>query len=155
MSRLGLFTVALLTVIPYACKDERGNVESMSSSAPAPPANEALVARAKSFELPTQWVAPPGDPLHHHTAGFAKILCSAVFITGPLFLHFPVMKAALEAGKHVFCEKSLVYTPEEVHALRKLHEDHPDLTIQVGLQRRYSLLYQRTKELISVSLPTV
>ena len=72
----------------------------------------------------------------------------AVFITVPLFLHFPVMKAALEAGKHVFCEKSLVFTPEEVHALRALHEAHPDLTIQVGLQRRYSLLYERAKQLI-------
>jgi CubicO group peptidase (beta-lactamase class C family) len=28
------------------------------------------------------WVAPPGNALNHHTAGFAKILCSAVFITG-------------------------------------------------------------------------
>ncbi len=76
----------------------------------------------------------------------------AVFITVPLFLHFPVMKAALEAGKHVFCEKSLVFTPEEVHALRSLHESHPDLTIQVGLQRRYSLLYQRAKEMIDAGV---
>ena len=76
----------------------------------------------------------------------------AVLITVPLFLHFPVMKAALEAGKHVFCEKSLVFTPEEVHALRALHEAHPELTIQVGLQRRYSLLYQRTKEMIDAGV---
>jgi len=27
-------------------------------------------------------VPPPGDPLEHHTSGFAKIMCSAVFITG-------------------------------------------------------------------------
>ena len=76
----------------------------------------------------------------------------AVFITVPLFLHFPVMKAALEAGKHVFCEKSLVFTPSEVHALRELHEAHPRLTIQVGLQRRYSLLYQRAKEMIDAGV---
>ena len=76
----------------------------------------------------------------------------AVLITVPLFLHFPVMKAALEAGKHVFCEKSLVFTPEEVHALRALHQAHPDLTIQVGLQRRYSLLYQRAKDLIDAGM---
>lgn len=76
----------------------------------------------------------------------------AVFITVPLFLHFPVMKAALEAGKHVFCEKSLVFTPEEVHALRALHEAHPELTVQVGLQRRYSLLYQRVKEMIDAGV---
>ncbi len=76
----------------------------------------------------------------------------AVFITVPLFLHFPVMKAALEAGKHVFCEKSLVFTAGEVHALRALHEANPRLTIQVGLQRRYSLLYQRAKEMIDAGV---
>ncbi len=72
----------------------------------------------------------------------------AVLITVPLYLHFPVMKAALEAGKHVFCEKSLVFTPQEVHDLRQLHSDRPNQIIQVGLQRRYSKLYQRAKELI-------
>ena len=43
---------------------------------------EALIARAKSFELDTPYVPPPGNPLEHHAAGFAKIMCSAVFITG-------------------------------------------------------------------------
>jgi CubicO group peptidase (beta-lactamase class C family) len=33
-------------------------------------------------ELPTQWEAPPGDPIEHMTAGLAKVLCSALFITG-------------------------------------------------------------------------
>jgi CubicO group peptidase (beta-lactamase class C family) len=42
----------------------------------------ALIARAKALELPGAWEPPPGDPLLHHTAGFAKTLCSAVFITG-------------------------------------------------------------------------
>ena len=43
-----------------------------------------------------------------------------VYIATPLFLHFPVTRDALLAGKHVFCEKSLVFKPEEVHALRQL-----------------------------------
>jgi hypothetical protein len=38
--------------------------------------------RAKSLELKTPYTPPPGDPLAHHAAGFARILCSAVFITG-------------------------------------------------------------------------
>ena len=46
------------------------------------PTNAALIARAKSFELDTPYVPPPGDALEHHTSGFAKIMCSAVFITG-------------------------------------------------------------------------
>src|SRR6202043_1824762 len=45
-------------------------------------ARAALISRAKSFELDTPYVPPPGDPLDHHTSGFAKIMCSAVFITG-------------------------------------------------------------------------
>src|SRR6267142_4136088 len=43
---------------------------------------DALIARARSFELDTPYVPPPGDALEHHTAGFSKIMCSAVFITG-------------------------------------------------------------------------
>ena len=43
---------------------------------------DALIARAKSLELDSLYVPPPGDPLEHHTAGFAKIMCSAVFVTG-------------------------------------------------------------------------
>lgn len=46
------------------------------------PAPEALIARAKALELPTKYEPPPGDPLEHNTSGFAKTLCSAVFITG-------------------------------------------------------------------------
>jgi hypothetical protein len=40
-----------------------------------------LIARAKSLELDTPYVPPPGDPLAHHAAGYAKVMCSAVFIT--------------------------------------------------------------------------
>lgn len=42
----------------------------------------ALIQRGNALELPGEWEPPPGDPLLHHTAGFAKTLCSAVFITG-------------------------------------------------------------------------
>jgi CubicO group peptidase (beta-lactamase class C family) len=43
------------------------------------------LCRAQSHspaELPTRWDPPPGDRLEHETAGFAKVLCSALFITG-------------------------------------------------------------------------
>src|ERR1700674_3130151 len=43
---------------------------------------DTLIARAKSFELATPYVPPPGDPLAHHAAGYAKVMCSAVFMTG-------------------------------------------------------------------------
>ena len=36
----------------------------------------------KRQELDTEYVPPPGDAMAHHASGFAKILCSGVFITG-------------------------------------------------------------------------
>src|SRR6266849_915523 len=71
-----------------------------------------------------------------------------VFIAVPLFLHFPVTRDGLLAGKHVFCEKSLVFKPEEVHALRQLAAEHPKQVLQVGLQRRYSKYYQTARQMI-------
>src|SRR6476646_2860553 len=56
-------------------------VSTAASQEPLP-TNAALIARAKSFELDTPYVPPPGDAMEHHTSGFAKIMCSAVFITG-------------------------------------------------------------------------
>jgi CubicO group peptidase (beta-lactamase class C family) len=54
---------------------------ALSPPNPAP-SKDALIARAKPLELPTPYEPPPGDPLEHNTSGFAKTMCSAVFITG-------------------------------------------------------------------------
>lgn len=72
----------------------------------------------------------------------------AVLIATPLYMHFPATRDALDAGKHVFCEKSLVFKPEEIHALRALSNSKPKQTLQVGLQRRYSKFYQTAKQMI-------
>jgi CubicO group peptidase (beta-lactamase class C family) len=44
--------------------------------------DERLTLRADSFEIETPYEVVPGDSMSHHASGFAKILCSAVFITG-------------------------------------------------------------------------
>jgi len=72
----------------------------------------------------------------------------AVLVAVPLFLHFAITKDALEAGKHTFCEKSLVFKADEVHALRALANSRPKQLLQVGLQRRYSQYYQLLKEMV-------
>jgi len=43
---------------------------------------DTLLQRAKALELDTPYVPTPGDPLELHAAGYAKVMCSAVFITG-------------------------------------------------------------------------
>src|SRR5208283_1956305 len=76
----------------------------------------------------------------------------AVLIAVPLYEHFPITKDSLQAGKHVFCEKSLVHQPFEVHALRALVAQHPKQVLQVGLQRRYSRFYQIAKAMVDKGL---
>lgn len=76
----------------------------------------------------------------------------AVMIATPLYTHFPITRDALLAGKHVFCEKSLVHKPEEVHALKKLVNERPKQVMQVGLQRRYSRFYQTARQMVDKGL---
>ena len=42
----------------------------------------ALIARGKSLELPTKYVPPPGEKTEHYASGYAKIMCTAVFVSG-------------------------------------------------------------------------
>lgn len=49
---------------------------------PAGSDREAVAARGAALEIPGEWAVPPGDPLVHATAGFAKTLCSNVFLSG-------------------------------------------------------------------------
>jgi predicted dehydrogenase len=72
----------------------------------------------------------------------------AVMIAVPLYAHFQITRDAIFAGKSVFCEKSLVFKPDEVRALRAVMQQHPRQILQVGLQRRYSLYFQAVKSMI-------
>ncbi len=76
----------------------------------------------------------------------------AVIVATPLFNHFEITRDALLAGKHVFCEKSLVFKPEEVHALRAMARERPRQVVQAGLQRRYSPFYLMAKAMIEKGL---
>jgi CubicO group peptidase (beta-lactamase class C family) len=77
--RLVVFLAALTLLPVTGCATGGPPTESRAAAAGS---RAGLLARADSLELETEYVPPPGDPLHHHTSGFAKILCSAVFITG-------------------------------------------------------------------------
>jgi hypothetical protein len=74
----------LLLALGFLNAVAHGQQPAASGGVPAVPSatNETLRARAKALELPTAYVPPPGDPLSHHAAGLAKVVCSAVFISG-------------------------------------------------------------------------
>src|SRR6195256_2545816 len=78
-----LITAFLLAFVATVAQTQQTVAAKSTPSAPDPPPSPAaLMARAKTLELDTPYVAPPGDPLAHHAAGFAKVMCSAVFMTG-------------------------------------------------------------------------
>jgi predicted dehydrogenase len=72
----------------------------------------------------------------------------AVLIVTPLNRHSVMTIDALNAGKHVFCEKTMVYNEAEITAVREAVAAHPKQVFQVGLQRRYSQIYRMGMEMI-------
>ncbi len=74
--------VLLVMVALAGCRSPATSEAETATAAGSLSPREAMLARAAELELDTEYIPPPGDALEHHTSGFAKILCSAVFITG-------------------------------------------------------------------------
>ena len=75
-----LLVTALLALT--GCGGPESEAPATAAGLVTPDAESELIARAAELELDTEYVPPPGEALHHHTAGFARTLCSAVFLTG-------------------------------------------------------------------------
>ena len=58
------------------------------------------------------------------------------------------IEAALDAGKHVFCDKPLGVTLEECEIARAAVERHPELTFMLGFMRRFDPSYAYAKKKI-------
>jgi predicted dehydrogenase len=71
----------------------------------------------------------------------------AVIIATPLYLHYPMAVAALQAGKHVYLEKSLAYNIDQsLNLVKKVRQSN--LTFQVGYQYRNYALYHEAKRVM-------
>jgi len=73
----------------------------------------------------------------------------AVAIVSPSGLHCDMVAKALDAGKHVFCEKPLGVDIEQCKIAEKAVEKHPDKVFMLGFMRRYDPSYAHAKELIN------
>ncbi len=75
----------------------------------------------------------------------------AVVISTPDHWHAPIIKRALEAGKHIFCEKPLTHTVAEAREMRELSRKSKVIT-QTGNQGSASANLRRSIELIEAGL---
>jgi predicted dehydrogenase len=71
----------------------------------------------------------------------------AVSIATPISTHFPLARAALQAGKHVFVEKPMTANVEEARVLVELAREK-GLTLMVGHTFVYSPPVRKVKQLI-------
>ena len=73
----------------------------------------------------------------------------AIVIAVPLYLHYPIAVDALQAGKHLYLEKTMTYNIDQALKLVDIVKARPKQVVQVGHQYRYSPLYYRVKEMIA------
>jgi predicted dehydrogenase len=71
----------------------------------------------------------------------------AVFIATPFHMHAQPLLDALDAGKHVYCEKTLVMGHEQIEQVRPILES-TDRIVQTGYQHRYSDILRHVASII-------
>lgn len=72
----------------------------------------------------------------------------AVVIVSPSHLHCEQVIQAFEAGKHVFVEKPLGTTLEEMEEVKAVVESRPEQVFMLGFMRRFDPSYLYAKEMI-------
>lgn len=89
----------------------------------------AMVARAKQS-------APKAEPTDDYRKVLANKEVEAVLIATPTYQHREIAVAALQAGKHVYCEVPLAHTIDDARAIAKAAQAAFKVIFQSGLQTR-------------------
>lgn len=75
----------------------------------------------------------------------------AVVVAVPLYLHYAMCEAALDAGAAVFCEKTMCKTADEARRLA-LKVEKLGAVFQVGLQRRANAIYAQAEAMVETGM---
>lgn len=95
-----------------------------------------------------QQLARAHDATVAASAGEVIESSDAVFITTPNTRHVPLALAAIDAGKHVFCEKPLATTITDAETVFEKAQ-RSNSVFQVGHNRRFAPVYATLKQLLS------
>jgi myo-inositol 2-dehydrogenase / D-chiro-inositol 1-dehydrogenase len=90
----------------------------------------------------------------HVAASATEVIerCDAVYITAPNTQHVALTLAALDAGKHVFCEKPLAINISDAESVI-IKANRAQSVVQVGHNRRFAPVYAILKKLLSEHAP--
>ena len=82
-----------------------------------------------------------GEPVQTYT-DYQELLANgdinAVMIATPNLCHQEMVIAALDAGKHVMCEKPMAVSIDQCTAMKSAAGKHPELVVLYTMQMRYS-----------------
>ena len=140
-------------------KDEKigvgliGTGFARSSQAPAISVCEGaeLVAVCSGHYENALAVAEEHD-IEHACENYEQLLAlddvSLVVVSTPPFLHHPITMAALEAGKHVICEKPMAMNAREAKEMTERAALRPNQLAIIDHELRFNPTWRRMKELV-------
>ncbi len=97
--------------------------------------------------------ARAAEPAAHAYSDYRRLLddkdVDAVIVSTHFSEHHPVVLAALDAGKHVYCEKTMIKGITEIREVYDAAQKRPGQIFQTGFQYRTSPLYEAAARLIA------
>jgi predicted dehydrogenase len=93
-------------------------------------------------------LAPGAVAYASQSEALARSKASWVLVGSPNALHAEHAVGALEAGRHVFCEKPLATNAADCRTIAEAVRAHPELRFFFGLVLRWSPFYRRIKEIL-------
>ena len=136
--RFGILSTARIgteKVIPAMQQAERCQVDAICS-------RDAAKAEQAAGEL----------GIARHYGSYEELLADpdvdAVYNPLPNHLHVPWSIAALEAGKHVLCEKPIGLSSDEGRQLVEAAAKHPELKVMEAFMYRHHPQWQRARQLV-------
>ena len=86
----------------------------------------------------------------HVAANSTEVIerCDAVYVTAPNTQHVSLALAAIDAGKHVFCEKPLAINVQDAESIF-IKSNQSQSVVQVGHNRRFAPVYATLKQLLT------
>ncbi|PLS08576.1 Gfo/Idh/MocA family protein [Neobacillus cucumis] len=124
-----------------------GDVSSIHINAINQHPNARLVAVC-DIDIKRKAIVPSVNFYSNYKDMLENEMLDCVHICLPHYLHYPVTRACVEKGIHVFLEKPLALNTEEGLALVRLEEENKDLKINVCLQNRFNESFEMLQSMV-------